>query len=336
MTAVLVTGATGFLGTEIVRELLRRGHRVHAMARASSDRSVLEGAAVRWHDGDLLAPGEVESAFLEFRREVGDEPSVVVHSAAVISYRTGDRELQEAANVEGTRTVLDAARRHEVGRVVHVSSVVALGFVLDAESELDEDAPFNGDALSNDYVDTKRAAEVLALEASDADLEVVVASPGAVFGRTTRTTNTGRFLRTLARHPLSGLVAPPGGISVVGVEDVARGVALALEKGRAGRRFLLCESNVRLADLYARVFAELGRGRVLFRLPRVLWSVVVAVATLVDRIRRTELATPQALRLLGVHFRARADRARSELGWDPVPFESVLVGVLEDVRAERD
>ncbi len=333
MSRVLVTGATGFLGAEIVSELSRCGHDVHGLARSGSDRS--RPSCSSWHTGDLLEPASLARAVREFCDAAqDDEDLVLVHSAAVISYRTGDRDLQIRSNVTATRALLDAAQSSRIRRFVHVSSIVALGVSTLADGALEEDAEFNGAHLQNDYVDTKHAAEVAALEADGDELEVVVASPGAVYGPTHRPTNMGRFLATLVTRPSAGLVAPPGSLSVVGVKDVARGIVLALERGRAGRRYLLCQSSLRIGEIYARVFDRLGRGRVLFTLPPFAWSVVVRAAWLLDRIRPIEFATPQALRLLGAHFRVRADRARAELGWEPRPFAEVLEETLDSVRKD--
>ena len=125
--AVLITGGTGFLGAAVVRELLERGDAVHVFARPTADRGALADCDVTWHAGDVLDAGSLERALARTREAAGQDP-FVVHSAAVISYRTRDRDLQRQVNVGGTRNVLAAARRIGVARVVHVSSVVAVGF----------------------------------------------------------------------------------------------------------------------------------------------------------------------------------------------------------------
>jgi dihydroflavonol-4-reductase len=333
---VLVSGATGFVGSAIVRQLVRRGDEVHAIVRPTADRSSCS-SDVHWHVGDLVDGASLQGALQAFRDRataVGAS-TAVVHAAAVISYRTGDRELQESVNVEGTRLLLDASRQAGIGRFVHVSSVVTVGFARTRRDVLDESSEFNGAALGNDYIDTKRAAEELAL-ASNGALEVVVVNPGAVFGPgadgASRMPNTAQFVATVAATPVIGLVAPPGGLSVVGVEDVAHGIVLALDRGRPGRRYLLTESNRPLVDLYRDVFALSGRGRTLGVAPGPVWSFVCAAAAAVDRVHRLEFATPQALRLLRAHFRCSSARARSELGWSPRPFGEVLVATLDWLR----
>lgn len=322
---VLVTGATGFLGRAVTRSLAEAGHAVHAIARPESDRAQLAGLAVRWHEGDVTDPDSLVAA----ARAVG-AGGLLVHGAAAIGYRTGDAELQRAVNLEGTRKVLDAAASAGLARAVHVSSIVAVARAVGDEA-VDERSEWNAASLG-DYAVTKRAAEEEALARTD--LEVSAVCPGAIFGPDPRA-NTSRFLLRLAAGRLP--VVGPGGLSVVGVEDVARGVLLALERGEAGRRYLLVERYLPLRALCRMAATELAtmdRGvRVPLAAPDWLWPAVVGVARLADRVRPLEEATPQALAMLGARWRARADRARAELGWRPQPFEEVLRATLEELLA---
>ena len=323
---VLVTGATGFIGVWLCRELIGHGYRVHALVRAGSDRARLDGLDVRFARGDLGDAASLVAAVAEL-----GEGAAVIHGAARISYRTRDGEAQWEANVEGTRRVLEACRAARVARLVHVSSVVAVGHARGRDHALDEDAPYNGDELRCDYATTKRAAEELVLAAAE-ELDVVVANPGAVFGPGSEASNTTAFLQRVERGTL-GPFAPPGSLAVVGVEDVATGLRLVLERGRRGARYVLSESNVELAELLARAGAALGRRPPRFVVPLPAWRAVVAAAGAWDRLFPAELATPQSLRLLGTHFRFDAARAREELGWAPRPFDEVLAETVGWMRA---
>ncbi|MCZ6596316.1 MAG: NAD-dependent epimerase/dehydratase family protein [Planctomycetota bacterium] len=309
--AILVTGATGFVGTAVVRRLVRHGHPVHGLARRTSDKGRLEGLGVRWHEGDLLEPATIERALADFRAAAREEgrSARVVHCAALISYRTGDAELARCVNVEGTRVVLDACQKHGIERVVHVSSVVAVGTSRRGDQELDEDAAFNGAELYCDYVTTKRAAEDFALSVSR-QLDVVVVNPGAIFGPAPDGSNTARFLVRIAEGRI-GSMAPPGSVAVVGIDDVAEGIRLALERGRRGRRYLLTESNLRHLELLAMAAGELGVRPIRRTVPTPIWRALVVGAGLWDRVRPSGELTPQALRLLGVHFRFDSRRARA-------------------------
>jgi len=325
--AVLLTGATGFVGAELTRELVRRGHDVYVLARESSDRSQIDGAAVRWRDGDLRDAPSVERAVADVCRR--HERPWIVHNGAVISYRTRDRDLQRAVNVGGTRNVIDACRRHPVGRVLHVSSVVAVGQARAGEV-LDERAPYNLAPLRCDYADTKRAAEEIALGARD-ELDVVAVNPGAIFGVGARIPNTLKFLQQLARGPQLPFT-PPGSLSVVGVRDVIDGCLAALQRGRRGERYLLVESVWTSLESFGLAARLLGVRAPRRAAPAGLWRALEWGVRVVDGFSSPELLTPQAVRMLGAHFRFDAAKAREELGWKPTAFESVLRQTIDDLR----
>jgi len=330
-TSAFVTGATGLVGSSLVRRLDGAGHAVHALARASSDRRVLSGRDVTWHAGDLRDADAVRRAVEAWARAArgAELRPVCIHAGARISYRTADRELQRLVNVEGTRHVLEACREQGVARLVHVSSVVTVGVAGGPGEALDEDAPFDAGALRSDYVDTKREAEELV---AAAELDHVIVNPGAIYGLGPRISNTTRFLQVFARS-LAARFAPPGSLSVVGIDDVVEGLLLALERGRRGRRYILTESNHTVRGLYELCARELGVAPPLLTLPRALWRCVLAGARAVDAVRPAAFATPQALGLLGAHLRFDASRARAELGWRPEPFVDVLRATIGWMRA---
>jgi dihydroflavonol-4-reductase len=325
--AVLFTGATGFLGAQLARALATRGHALHALAREDSDRSALRGLEVSWHSGDLRDGASIDRAFEQVCTR--EARPWVVHAGALISYQTRDRQAAREINVEGTRRIVDACRRHGVGRVLHVSSVVAVGPSTDGTT-LDEDSEWRGERLRCDYMTTKREAEVLALEAAG-ELDLVVVNPGAIFGVNGRASNSQRVLRMIASGrtgPLPFLVAPPGAQSVVGLDDCAEGCALALERGERGRRYLLVESVWSHRDLIALVARASGGRRAPILAPRWLWALAESCSAAFDGLRGSDFFTPQTLRLARAEFRASGARARAELGWRPRPFERVIDEML--------
>ena len=328
--AVLMSGATGFLGARIARKLAARGHALHAIARADADRSALTGLELTWHPGDLRDATSIARAF-DRVCAINSRPWII-HAGALISYQTRDRALAQDVNVEGTRRMLDACTRHTVGRVLHVSSVVAVGPSFDGAT-LDEDSAWRGDEIRCDYMATKRDAEVLALGFAE-KLDLVVVNPGAIFGASERISNSQRVLAMIGKGrtgPLPFLLAPPGAQSVVGLDDCAEGCVLALEQGRRANRYLLVESVWSHRDLIALVASRCGKSAPL-SVPRWLWRAAEFSANLLDGMLRSDFFTPQTLTLARIEFRTSAERARRQLGWRPRPFEQVIDEMLEAQR----
>lgn len=329
---VLLTGATGFVGRRMARCLVSRGYALHATARAGTDREVLGELDVRWHDADLRDRASIGRALREARCAAGSAPLDVVHCGAVISYRSRDRDLQRRVNVEGTAHVLDAAEVRDARRFLHVSSVVAVGPAR-ADEVLDEGAEYRGARLHVDYVDTKREAEELALARAER-MEVVCVNPSAIFGVAGPSSNSAYFLQRVAAGGV--LVAPPGSVSVVGVEDVAEGAVAALERGRPGARYLLSQSVLSHAELMGLVAELCGVPGPRAVLPPAAWGAAAGLLRSVDALHGLERLTPQAMRMIGAHFRVRADRACEELGWRPRPIEEVLREAVESLGLRRN
>lgn len=332
----LVTGATGFLGSALIPLLCGRDVEVHGFARTSARREHLPAKGIVWHAGDLADPasiGRTVDACLQraLRLRI---PLDVIHAGALISYRRRDAAQAQAVNVEGTRALLRALREAKrgsaapfVGRLCHVSSVVAVGWSQELGRVLDEDSPFPADDLHCHYVSTKRESEQDVLSASS-DLDVVVVNPGAIFGVAPVRSNTRRLVEELARR--GGVpFAPPGSLSAVGLQDVADGCLRALDAGRSGARYLLVESSWTHLELQAEAAALLGVPPPRRVLPRPLWRTLVAGLGLVDRVSPRSELTPTALRHLGVHYRLSGERARRELDWAPRPFRQILAEVVE-------
>ena len=333
--AVLVTGGAGFVGAEVVRRLVSRGHEAHVVCRARTNRAALAGVPCVLHEADLedeSALGRAFGAAAQAARARGLALDVV-HLAARISYRAADRAELRRVNVEGTRRMLAACAAVGARRLCHVSSVVALGPVADAARELDDDAPLAGLALDSAYARTKAEAEALVL-ATRAELDVVVASPAVVFGRSGAGSNSLHFLRRVVRGTL-GPLSPPGSLTVVGLADAAEGIVAVLERGERGLRYVLGESAWGLHELLGLACELAGSRPPIARMPPFLWRGVVGVAAVAERLVASERATPEALALLGMHFRFRAERARARLGWAPRPFREVLGDVVADLRDGR-
>ena len=287
---VYVSGATGFVGGHVARELRERG------------------ADVRDERIDLLdRPGLA-------RVLAGCE--AVVHVAALYSY-DAPAEAFERTNVEGTRTLLDIARRARVRRFVHCSTAGTCGPV-PGRPATEEDEPPAWE-LEVPYKRTKLAAERLALEAN-----AVVVNPTTPVGEGDRKpTPTGRMIAGVARGRLPGYVATTG-LNVVDVRDVARGHALALEHGEPGQRYLLGGVDLSLEELFAAVARLAGRRRPRVRVPYAVAEMAAAAG----------IANRDEVRLARLPMYFSSAKARSTLGYEPGPVEPALARAVTEALSK--
>ena len=288
-----MTGAGGFVGGHVARELRERG------ATVSSCRV------------ELLDRPALERAF--------EGCDAVVHVAALYSY-DAEADLVERVNVEGTWNVLDACARTDVRRLVYTSTAGTCGPVA-GRSATEEDGPPEWE-LSVPYKRTKLAAERLVLGSAPDGMETVVVNPTAPVGDgDRRPTPTGRMIRDVARGSIRAYVATTG-LNVVDVRDVARGHALALEHGKTGERYLLGGVNLSLVDLFAAVAHVAGRAR-----PRVRVPYPLAVAA-----GRLRLANAHEVRLARVPMYFSSRKAEDELGYRPGPVAPALARAVAEAR----
>ncbi|HEY2785812.1 MAG TPA: NAD-dependent epimerase/dehydratase family protein, partial [Fimbriiglobus sp.] len=242
--SVVLTGATGFVGYHLAKRLVVLGARVTALTRAGSKTDRLRSIGVACRIAPLDRPAEIVEAITG--------ADLLFHVAGAVDF-DDDWDRFRATNVEGTRSVLNACRSAGVRRVVHVSSIVAVGAGR-TSVPLDEAAKWNLGPLRIPYVTTKREAEDLALAAAASGQDVRIANPGCVIGPDDFSESE---FGNLCRRFWKGKVPIhfSGGNNFVDVRDVADGLLRIAERGRVGERYILGGWN----RTYARFFGELAR-----------------------------------------------------------------------------
>jgi dihydroflavonol-4-reductase len=305
---VLVTGASGLIGAHVARELADSGAQVRGLCRTEPppEARVAEHVAA-----DLRDTATLERAI--------DGCDAVLHVAALYSYARADAAAMEAVNVAATRAVLAAAAREGRRRVVVTGSSATCGPVT-GRPATEDDAPPDWELR------TKLAGERVALDAARAGQDVVVVNPTTTIGPLDRRpTPSGRMVLGVMRGQIRAYL-PRAGINVVAAADVARGHRLALERGRAGERYLLGGDNLSLRAAFALIAARAGRPEPRVPIP---YPVALAAAHVADAAGRAlgrefELVNLDETRLARHPLHFSSAKAERELGYTWRPADEAI------------
>jgi dihydroflavonol-4-reductase len=322
-----LTGATGFVGSHVARALAQQGANLRLLVRAKSDPSNLEGLQAERVTGDLREPASLEKAM--------SGCDVVFHVAADYRLWVRDPEQMYQANVEGTRAILNAARKNGVRRVVYTSSVATMGFTSNGHPA-DENSPVSLENMIGPYKRSKFMAEQLALEAGRSGIDVVVVNPTTPVGeRDIKPTPTGRIIVDFLKKKFPAYVDT--GLNLVDVQECARGHVVALEKGRSGERYILGGENLTLKQILDKLGAITGLPSPKVKVPYVMALAAGVVDELVTgRIRgREPRVTIDAVRMGRKKMFVTSAKAERELGWEPVPVDDALRRAVDWFRENR-
>jgi dihydroflavonol-4-reductase len=310
----LVTGATGLVGNNVVRQLVARGETVRVLVRPGSPRTdrSCAGLPVERIEASLDDVGALDRAVSGM--------GVVVHSAAVVHIGWGRLDEMRAVNLEGARRVAAAARRAGA-RMVHVSAIDALGRNADGRPT-DEETPAGG-WVECPYVITKREAEAAVLAEVDRGLDAVIVNPVYMLGPWDWKPSSGRMLLEVAAG--RGLLAPPGSNDFVDVRDVAAGILAAIARGRTGRRYILGGHRRTYLEAW-RLFARITGARPPLRAVR--RGVVRFAGRCGDLWSRITGREPDinsaAVEMSCLDHVTSCRRAREELGYSYRPLEETV------------
>ncbi|HET8594071.1 MAG TPA: SDR family NAD(P)-dependent oxidoreductase [Intrasporangium sp.] len=315
-----VTGATGFVGGELARQLAAEGHEVVALVRSPTKASALTAGGVD------LVPGDLDdTAALDQMLEGADG---LFHVAGW--YKLGERDSSpgQRVNVEGTRNVLEAARRAGTAKVVHTSTLAVNS---DTKGRVvDETYRHRGPHLS-EYDRTKAEAHALAEDYAAQGVPVVIVMPGGIYGPGD-TSQVGALLEQLVagRRPM----APRGGgeLTWAHVSDVARGHILAMERGVPGESYMICGDRATLAELL-QLAARLAGAKGPVLMPAGAIRAAEKVMAQVSRVAPVPpLYHPESLRSALASYLGTRQKAERDLGWRPRPLDE---GLAETVAALR-
>src|SRR6516165_5308792 len=317
---ILITGATGLVGSALARKLVAEGAAVRALVRSGSPRSQLDGLDLEFVEGDMRDTRSVRAAMVGIRH--------VFHVAA--DYRLWARDPNEiyAANVDGTRTIMQEAQRAGVERIVYTSSVATIALRQDG-TPADESIGLSVEEGIGAYKRSKIAAERLveAMVASE-NLPAVIVNPSTPIGpRDVKPTPTGRIIVEAARGHMPGFVDT--GLNLVHVDDVADGHITALRSGRIGERYILGGENVHLHIMLAEIARMMGRRPPRLRFPvAAVYPVAVAAELWGHVSKREPFVTREGLRMARQHMFFEDAKARREIGYRSRPYQEGIADAI--------
>lgn len=310
----LVTGATGLVGGNIVHKLVSRGEDVRVLIRKTSNTKAIDGLKLERAIGDIRDPESVRKAMQGVGR--------VYHSAASVTMWSPDMEAMRAINVTGTVNVLQAAMDAGVERVVHVSTVDALG-LRDKDNPADETVEFNTGHMGVGYMITKHEAQQRVLEFVEKGLDVVITNPTYMLGPYDTRPSSGQMILEVSRGLVKGY--PGGGNNFVDVEDVVDAMIAAMDKGRKGELYILGNENLTYKDMLTRIANIVGAKPPSFRIPYPIAMIGGAVMSAFGKITGKQMEVNlKSARLGYVYHYFDPSKARRELGLKEAPIEAAI------------
>ena len=309
----LVTGGTGFLGANLAAGLLQQGWTVRILRRKTSPLAAVQDLAVEHVIGDITDLDSLLAAMQDIE--------IVFNVAAVSSYWRNKPDLIYKVNVEGARNVFEAAARSNVRRVVHTSSGAAVGIISGRPAT--EDDPFNQPPRQFAYGHSKWLAEAIVRERVQAGQDIVMVNPAAIIGARDINWISGSILREAKRGHIP--VIPQGGVNFVAVQDVVAGHIAAVDKGRAGERYILGGENLTNRETTYMACEIVGVKPPRFTQPR--WTIPIAGLALdaVAAVIGPKLPlSGEQMRLTGKYIYFDSTKAQRELGLPHTPVRQAL------------
>jgi dihydroflavonol-4-reductase len=311
MKNILVTGGTGFIGSNLTLKLLSEGYNVRILRRQDSNLRAINGIDVEHRIGDIRDKESIRTAM--------QGCDTVFHTAATVSFWRKNRDTIYEVNVVGTRNVAEVALELDVERFVYTSSVATLGY-RDDGIPTDETTEFNWGSHDIPYKNSKHQAEIEVLNAVKAGLPAVIVNPSVVVGARDAHFHGGQLIRDVKRG-----LAPlylDSWINVVYVGDVVFGHIQAAKKGRLGEKYILSGENIKTKEAFERTANIVGGLRPMIRVPFVFARVAARTCDLLSMVTNTRpLITPELIDAAEHENPYSAEKAIKELDYRITPFE---------------
>ena len=321
--AILVTGATGFLGSHVARKLVERGERVRILLRKTSRTSNIEDIDAERFYGDTLDIDSVKEALKGC--------DTLYHVAGIVSSKKSDYGRMEEINVKGTFNVFSSALEAGVKKAVYTSSVAAIG-VAPNGGIANEETPFTLEPMGIQYLNTKYYAEKEALKFYQKGLPLVIVNPSIVIGPGDIYLSSTALIVWYCKRKFPGYM--DGGVNVVDVEDVAEGHILAAEKGRVGERYILGNKNLSIMECFSLLERVTGIPSPKRKVP---YFVALTAGFIRERIIRVSspsfvLQDVDSAKAGRLYWYFDSSKAVRELGFPQTPVEESLKKTIKWFR----
>jgi dihydroflavonol-4-reductase len=332
MEQVAVSGASGFIGSAVVRKLLAQGRQVRVLLEPGATTKNLDGLPLEGLSGEVER-FTVDVCDFEGMARALDGCSAFYHLAAIYQVWTPDPTAIHRVNIEGTTTALLAAKATRVPRVVYTSSIAAVGLPGDG-TPADESVAYNLHDVANDYILTKHLSERIAMRFAEAGTPIVVVNPAFPFGpRDIAPTPTGSIILSLLRGQVPAV--GDGGFCAIDVDDVAAAHVAAETRGRVGERYILGNHNISFRDFCELVCRIAGVKAPSISVPGwVGQSIAKGMELWADRTGKAPPTTVKGLRYLQMNAFFDNTKARTELELQCTPLEDSVRRAVDYFRAE--
>lgn len=312
---VLITGANGFLGSWLTKALISEGHHVKALIRKNSDLSELEGVDCEYVYGDVTDKDSLLNNFNTIDQ--------VYHLAGVVAYKAADRPLMDKVNVQGTQNVVDACASSNISKLIHLSSVVAIGGSLTPKKILDENSAYEIQHLNLGYFETKHSAEIIVKNATEENkIQSVILNPSTIYGFGDAKKGSRKMQVKVARGELP--FYPPGGVNVVAVEDVIAGIISASKIGRNGERYILAGENLLIKEVFRIIAESAGVPPPSIQLPSYLLHLIGSVGEISQKVGLSNKFSKENAYTATMFHWFNSAKAQNELNFKPRPAKEAI------------
>lgn len=326
---ILITGATGLVGSTVARQFLAENHTVFALFRPGSDRSLLADIEnkIQWIEGDVLDISSLEKAI--------EGVEYVVHTAAVVSFVPRDRKMMYKVNMEGTANVVNVCLKYEIKKLCHVSSIAALGrpdsrkIIGGQDLVIDEEQRWEESPENSEYAKSKHLAELEVWRGMAEGLNAVIVNPTLILGEGDWSKSSTQIFRYVYQEKP---FYTEGIANYVDVQDVAQAVAALLFSDVSGERFLLNAGSISYQSLFNSIADAMGKKRPSFKVGPGLAGIIWRIEAVRTWLMGTKpLITKETAQSSARRFRYDNGKIKKTIGFEFQPIEKTIARVSESL-----